>query len=303
MPETITVEDRGFVRLIGLNRPEKRNAFTAAMLIELAQAYEALERDDTIRCGVLFAHGPTFTAGLDLHDVAPRIVAGDPSLTNAASVDPWGVQAPRCTKPMVVAVHGKCLTLGIELALAADIVVADETARFAQIEISRGIFPFGGATVRMIQAGGYQNAMRWLLTADEFGVEEAQVLGLVQEVAPEGQALDRAIAIKRLAVFQPSPMAPIRSAAGVRTSLKNTSFVSHSPSRNRMGRTSIPGRSISTSRKTRPSPPALCGLHRARRNMCVAYWAKLVQSLLPVRMKSSPSSSARKVSAERSDPA
>ena len=195
MPEYITVEDRGFVRLIGLNRPDKRNAFTTTMIVELALAYSELAHDPDIRCGVVFAHGPMFTAGLDLAEVAPKLISGDHDLLGGAQVDPWGVHAARCPKPIVLAVQGKCLTLGIALALAADIVVADETATFAQIEIARGIFPFGGATVRMAQAGGYQNAMRWLLTADEFGAEDARHLGLVQEITPAGQALDKAVAI------------------------------------------------------------------------------------------------------------
>lgn len=203
MAGTITIEDRGHVRLIGLNRPEKRNAFTFDMLAELARAYTDLADAPEIRCGVLHAHGSMFTAGLDLADVAPRIAAGD-SITAGARIDPWGLYAERCPKPMVVAVHGKCLTLGIELALASEIVVADETATFAQIEVARGIFPFGGATIRMAQAGGYQNAMRWLLTGDEFNAEQARQLGLVQEIVAPGQALERAVEIaQRIAAQAP----------------------------------------------------------------------------------------------------
>lgn len=220
MTETITIEDRGHVRLIGLNRPEKRNAFTFAMLGELAAAYADLADDPNIRCGVLHAHGPMFTAGLDLADVAPRILAGE-SITAGARIDPWGIYAERCPKPIVVAVHGKCLTLGIELALAADVVVADETATFAQIEVSRGIFPFGGATIRMAQAGGYQNAMRWLLTGDEFGAADAQRLGLVQEIAAPGQALEQAVGIAQ----RISAQAPL----GVAATLKSARLAQHDP--------------------------------------------------------------------------
>ena len=220
MADFITTEDRGFVRLIGLNRPDKRNAFTGVMLAELAQAYTDLADDPAIRCGVLYAHGAMFTAGLDLADVAPRVMAGEP-LMGAARIDPWGIYGERCPKPMVLAIHGKCLTLGIELALSADIVVADETATFAQIEIARGIFPFGGATVRMAQAGGYQNAMRWLLTADEFGAEDAHHLGLVQEITPPGQALERAVAIAE----RISAQAPL----GVAATIKSARLAMHDP--------------------------------------------------------------------------
>jgi len=220
MSDVITIKDRGHVRLIGLNRPEKRNAFTFAMLGELAKAYADLADDPNIRCGVLHAHGSMFTAGLDLADVAPRIAAGE-SITAGARVDPWGLYAERCSKPIVVAIHGKCLTLGIELALAAEIVVADETATFAQIEVSRGIFPFGGATIRMAQAGGYQNAMRWLLTGDEFGAEDARRLGLVQEITPPGQALDRAVEIAQRIAAQ----APL----GVAATLKSARLAQQDP--------------------------------------------------------------------------
>jgi enoyl-CoA hydratase len=220
MAGTITIEDRGHVRLIGLNRPEKRNAFTFDMLAELARAYTDLADAPDIRCGVLHAHGSMFTAGLDLADVAPRIAAGD-SITAGARIDPWGLYAERCPKPMVVAVHGKCLTLGIELALASEIVVADETATFAQIEVARGIFPFGGATIRMAQAGGYQNAMRWLLTGDEFNTEQARQLGLVQEIVAPGQALERAVEIAQRIAAQ----APL----GVAATLKSARLAQQDP--------------------------------------------------------------------------
>jgi len=220
MAGTITIEDRGHVRLIGLNRPEKRNAFTFDMLAELARAYTDLADAPEIRCGVLFAHGSMFTAGLDLADVAPRVAAGD-SITGGARIDPWGLYAERCPKPMVVAVHGKCLTLGIELALASEIVVADETATFAQIEVSRGIFPFGGATIRMAQAGGHQNAMRWLLTGDEFDAEQARQLGLVQEIVAPGQALERAVEIAQRIAAQ----APL----GVAATLKSARLAQQDP--------------------------------------------------------------------------
>ncbi|HEY0926305.1 crotonase/enoyl-CoA hydratase family protein [Brevundimonas sp.] len=220
MAGTITIEDRGHVRLIGLNRPEKRNAFTFDMLAELARAYTDLADAPEIRCGVLFAHGAMFTAGLDLADVAPRVAAGD-SITGGARIDPWGLYAERCPKPMVVAVHGKCLTLGIELALAAEIVVADESATFAQIEVARGIFPFGGATIRMARAGGYQNAMRWLLTGDEFNAEQARQLGLVQEIVAPGQALERAVEIAQRIAAQ----APL----GVAATLKSARLAQQDP--------------------------------------------------------------------------
>lgn len=187
----ITTERRGHLLLIGFNRPKKMNAFDVEMLRELGDAFGVLEQDPDLRVGVIFAHGDHFTAGLDLANVAPHITEGKIVLGDGA-IDPWGIHGAKRTKPTVVAVHGRCLTLGIELCLAQDITVASIDARFAQIEIKRGIFPFGGATFRLVHTAGWGNAMRWLLTGDEFGAEEAHRIGLVQEVV-QGRPLDRAI--------------------------------------------------------------------------------------------------------------
>ena len=189
---SVTVQRREHLLLIGLDRVDKRNSFTTDMIAELAAAYGELERDPGAWVGVLFAHGDHFTAGLDLAQVAPTL--NGHGLTFAeGSLDPWGTTGPVRTKPLVAAAQGWCLTLGIELLLAADVRVAAEGTRFAQIEIQRGIYPFGGATVRLPQAAGWGNAMRWLLTGDEFDAAEAYRIGLVQEVVPAGQQVDRAI--------------------------------------------------------------------------------------------------------------
>jgi enoyl-CoA hydratase/carnithine racemase len=102
------------------------------------------------------------------------------------------VEARECTKPVIVAIHGKCYTAGIELALAADIVICSEDATFAQAEVRRGIFPLGGATFRMPAIFGWQNAMRWLLTGDGFSASEAHRIGLVQQVVPKPDLLSTA---------------------------------------------------------------------------------------------------------------
>jgi enoyl-CoA hydratase/carnithine racemase len=192
----ISVEQRGHVLLIGLNRPAKRNAFDRQMLNELSAAFARLEETETVRCGVLFAHGEMFTAGLDLANVAPTVMAGENLDDENSKIDPLGLDSNRLrTKPVVAAVHGKCLTIGIELLLAMDVRVASENATFAQIEIKRGIFPFGGATLRFPETAGWGNAMRWLLTGDEFDAAEALRIGLVQEVVEHGKHIDKAIEI------------------------------------------------------------------------------------------------------------
>ena len=112
----ISVEQRGHVLLIGLNRPEKRNAFDNQMLDELASAYAHLEDTEDLRCGVLFAHGEMFTAGLDLANVAPTVVDKGVLTFEKDAIDPLNIYSERQrTKPLIVAVNGKCLTIGIEL--------------------------------------------------------------------------------------------------------------------------------------------------------------------------------------------
>ena len=202
----VTVERRGHVLLMGLNRPAKRNAFNIAMLDELAAAYHELENDDDIRCGVLFAHGDHFTGGLDLAEVAPRILEGGSlSLIGEGRRDPWRRDGA-WTTPVVAAVQGWVMTLAIELLLAADIRIAASDARFAQLEIRRGIYPFGGATIRLPRDAGWGNAMRWLLTGEEFDAAEAHRIGLVQEVVPPGTQVERAIEIAERIATKSAPL-------------------------------------------------------------------------------------------------
>ena len=216
----ITVERRGHVLLIGLNRPAKRNAFDLEMLDQLALAYAALEDDPEVRCGVLWAEGEMFTAGLDLANVAPAVVRDGVLKYPEGAIDPLDLYTEkRRTKPLITAVQGKCLTIGIELLLASDIAVAAENAHFAQIEIKRGIFPFGGATLRFPERAGWGNAMRWLLTGDEFDAREALRIGLVQEITENGRQVERAFEIaERIAKQAPLGVkATIESARMVQT--------------------------------------------------------------------------------------
>jgi enoyl-CoA hydratase len=212
----VTTERHGHVLLIGLDRVAKRNAFDRAMLNALGQAYGELDRDNDLRCGVLFAHGDHFTAGLELTQFAGPLGL-DLQLAEGA-IDPVGITGPRLTKPMVCAVQGFCWTIGIELMLASDIRVAASSTRFAQIEIKRGIYPVGGATVRFVQQAGWGNAMRYLLTGDEFSAAEAYRIGLVQEVVEPGQQLVRAEAIAQTIAAQ-APLGVRATLASARLAL------------------------------------------------------------------------------------
>lgn len=202
-PKIIT-ERRGHILLIGFNRPEKRNAADFELLSRLADAYGVLERDPELRVGLVYAVGDHFTAGLDLADVGPRIGADGLVIEGPGGINPWQVSGQQLTKPVVIAVHGTCLTLGIELILASDIAVAARSTTFGQIEVSRGILPFGGATIRFPRAVGWGNAMRYILTGDAFDAEEAHRIGLVQELVDDGEQFERALAIaERIAAQAP----------------------------------------------------------------------------------------------------
>ncbi|GAA4388695.1 crotonase/enoyl-CoA hydratase family protein [Tsukamurella soli] len=185
--DTVTLERDGHVLLIGLDRPAKRNAFDRQMLADLSRAYALLEDDENLWCGVLFGHGDHFTGGLDLVDVGPAIASGA-SPFPADGRDPWRLDG-RWTTPVVAAVQGWVMTLGIELLLAADVRVAAVGTRFSQLEVRRGIYPFGGATLRFPRETGWGNAMRWMLTGDEFDAAEAHRIGLIQEVTDASPVL------------------------------------------------------------------------------------------------------------------
>ena len=202
----ITTEIRDHIYLIGLNRPEKLNAADEQMLHELALAYGELDRNPQLRVGLLFAHGDHFTAGLDLHDLGPKMASGNLVMVPDGGLDPWGITTKQVSKPVVMAIQGTCFTLGVELALASDIVVAAENSKFAQLEVARGILPFGGATIRLPKAAGWSKAMRYLLTGDSFGANAAYEMNVVTEVVELGRQFDRALELAQ-AIADQAPLA------------------------------------------------------------------------------------------------
>jgi enoyl-CoA hydratase len=212
----IAIERRGHVLLMGLDRAAKRNAFDLTLWNELCLAYGELERDPELRVGVLHAHGDHFTGGLDLPQWAPVFSSGAFTIPDGG-IDPLGLVS-RVTKPIVCAVQGICLTIGIELLLATDLRIADETTRFGQIEIKRGIYPVGGATLRFPREVGWANAMRWLLTGDEFDAAEALRIGLVQEVTAKGEQLARATQLADV-IAQQAPLGVYATLASSRYAL------------------------------------------------------------------------------------
>ncbi len=218
---SVTVEQDGHVLLIGVDRAAKRNAWNLEVITGVAAAYERLATDDDVRVGVLHGHGDHFSAGLDLAEVLPAVQAGGPQvLSGASAYDPFGLWGPPVPKPVVVAVQGIAFTLSIEIALASDIVVAADDVRFRQLEVGRGIAPFGGATLRAPAQLGWGNAMRFLLTGEEFGAVTALRIGLVQEVVPAGTQLTRAVEIARLIAAQ-APLGVQETLANARVACRD----------------------------------------------------------------------------------
>jgi enoyl-CoA hydratase len=211
---TEVVDDH--ILLITVDRTEKKNAFTPKISAELAAALTQLDEDPELFVGVLTFAGDHTTAGLEM----PLFFGPDAELRPGATdaVDPFGL-GRRLTKPLVTAVQGITFTIGIEIALAGDIIVAADDARFCQLEPKRGLAPLGGATVRYVQRAGWGNAMYHLLRADEFGAAEAYRIGLVQEVVEPGRQRERALELGR-ELLACAPLALAHTIANARLGLE-----------------------------------------------------------------------------------
>ncbi|MEQ1880059.1 MAG: crotonase/enoyl-CoA hydratase family protein [Burkholderiales bacterium] len=215
----IRAELRGDIFLIGIDRPAKLNGFTPVMMRGLARAYTDYELSTQARCALVYAEGKNFTAGLDLPKMAPHL-GGNTLLAEEGEIDPFGSRAPFRSKPVVVAVQGICFTLGIELMLAADIVVASSDTRFSQLEVKRGLMPTGGATIRLVERAGWGNAMRYLLTGAEFDAPTALRLGFIQEVVEPGRQFERAMELAR-EIAEMAPLAVSATIQNARVAVNN----------------------------------------------------------------------------------
>ncbi|ANB72173.1 enoyl-CoA hydratase [Paraburkholderia phytofirmans OLGA172] len=189
----MTIDDH--VCLISLDNAAKKNAITPELLDQLSKHLTTFDDDDDLWVAVLDPVGEHTTAGLDMPKFFGPEATAKPIPPD--QVDPFGL-ARRCKKPVVSVVHGITYTIGIEMMLASDIVIAADTAKFCQLESKRGIAPLGGAHFRYVERAGWGNAMYHLFLCDEFGAQEALRIGFVQEVLPYGQHRERAIEIARL---------------------------------------------------------------------------------------------------------
>jgi enoyl-CoA hydratase/carnithine racemase len=183
----VTVERRGQIVLIGINRPSIHNRVDPETYLGLAKAYYQYDHDPSLRAAVLFGHGDNFSRGIDV-DAFQALTASERSLpSDLESIDPLA-RTSGLSKPLVVVVHGDTWNMGHELHLVADIRIAAADTRFGQDENTHGRFPGGGATVRFVREAGWANAMRYMLTGDHWSAEEALRMGVVQTIAPTADA-------------------------------------------------------------------------------------------------------------------
>jgi enoyl-CoA hydratase len=204
MPETLsistehcTVERDGRVVIITMNRPEKRNALSPAMLVGLADAYTYVDDTDAVRAAILTGAGGTFSSGMDLvsrneprSEYVERRMAEEPNLHWKGLLRDY-----RCSKPMIAAVEGYAVAGGTEMLQGTDIRIAGEGATFGVWEARRGLFPLGGSACRLPRQIPYTIAMDILLSARAVSAREALDIGLIGRIVPDGQALPVARAV------------------------------------------------------------------------------------------------------------
>lgn len=207
----VTVERRGGVVLIGINRPDRHNRVDPETFRALARAYSEFDGDPLLRAAVLFGHGENFSRGIDVDAFAEEKKTAKPRAFDADEIDPLGRRRP-LRKPLVAVVHGDTWNMGHELFLVADIRIASAETRFGQDENTHGRFPGGGSTVRFPREAGWGNAMRYMLTGDHWGAEEARRMGLVQEIAPDPELAFQAGLVMADKIAQCGPL-------GIKTTL------------------------------------------------------------------------------------
>jgi enoyl-CoA hydratase len=184
----VLVEREETIAVVLLNRPEQLNALSGELMDELVAALQELDESDAVRCIVLGGNDRAFAAGADIGELA----TGTPiSLYQDRRIDRWDAIRNLRT-PLVAAVSGYCLGGGCELAMACDLVVASETARFGQPEINLGVLPGAGGTQRLTRAVGKAVAMDMILTGRMITAEEARELGLVARVVVKEAWLEEA---------------------------------------------------------------------------------------------------------------
>jgi enoyl-CoA hydratase len=190
-PEFVITERRNNVGLITLNRPKAFNALCDTLTRELTEALDELEADAAIGAIVLTGNEKAFAAGADIKEMKNNSFV-DVYLSDFVTSS-WE-RITRCRKPVIAAVAGYALGGGCELALMCDFILAAETARFGQPEITIGILPGAGATQRLPRLIGKSKAMDMILTGRMIDAEEAERMGLVARIIPADRLVEEAVA-------------------------------------------------------------------------------------------------------------
>lgn len=200
MPEHIIVERHdGCIATVQLNRPNVLNALNLALMVELVDALEELDRDPDTRCIVLHGGARAFAAGADITEMAE---ASPVEMLERDQFTRWD-RIRRVKTPIVAAVSGVALGGGCELAMICDMVVASETARFGQPEINIGVMPGAGGTQRLTRAVGKALAMEMVLTGRMISADEAMQAGLINRVVPVEFYLESAMKLARDVAARP----------------------------------------------------------------------------------------------------
>jgi enoyl-CoA hydratase len=193
------VEQRGPVLVVTMNRPEARNALSGPMMAIMREAWDQVDKDDSVRACILTGAGGSFCAGADLKAMTSTH-PGDSFSSGGwdlSVIEPL-LKGRRLTKPLIAAVEGPAIAGGTEILQATDIRVAGESARFGVSEPRWGLFPLGGSAVRLPRQIPYTVAADLLLTGRHITAAEARDIGLIGHVVPDGQALAKALELAGL---------------------------------------------------------------------------------------------------------
>jgi enoyl-CoA hydratase/carnithine racemase len=199
MAEAIELERYEAVAVVRLNRPERRNALSPAVLEELTQALIELDGDDSARCIVIAGTDEVFAAGADIKAMSERSFQE----VLEASTMPFWQRVADCRTPVIAAVSGFALGGGCELALLCDLIVASDTAEFGQPEITLGIIPGGGGTQRLARVIGKQRTMELVLTGRRIDAKEALRLGFVNRIASKRTWLTESVELAETIARRP----------------------------------------------------------------------------------------------------
>jgi enoyl-CoA hydratase len=234
----LLVEREEHVVVVTMNRPERRNALSGEMLVRMNDAWDEIDEDPDVRVAILTGAGGTFCAGADLKAMAGE-GQGD-EFRDRFLQDPdlhWKalLRHRRLAKPLIAAVEGFAVAGGTEILQATDIRIAAKTATFGVTEVTRGLFPLGGSTVRLRRQIPYTLAADILLTGRHVPAQEAREMGLIGRVVPEGQALAEA----RRVAGQIAGNAPL-SVQAVLRSLRETESVPEREAMEIEGRIGLP---------------------------------------------------------------